>query len=72
MHEILTVGQRFSQPVPGTVIAVLGRAGVVTGYEVRLDGSRPEDGETWLVPVEAIVADATRGREAANGRETRQ
>ena len=55
MHGILTVGQRFTRPVPGTVIAVLGRAGVVTGYEVRLDDAPP--GETWLAPLEALEPD---------------
>ena len=55
MGNILKVGHRFTQPVPGTVIAVLDRGGVVTGYEVRLDGA--PDGETWLVPLDALETD---------------
>jgi hypothetical protein len=57
MASPLRVGDRFSAPYPGTVIAVLGSGGAVSGYEVRLDGA-PE-GETWLVPVEALGGDPT-------------
>ena len=52
MQKILTVGQRFSLPVPGTVVAVFECDGVTTGFEVRLDGA-PE-GETWLVPPDGL------------------
>jgi hypothetical protein len=52
MPEILTVGDRFSQPVPGTVVAVFECDGVITGFEVKLDGA-PE-GETWLVPPDGL------------------
>jgi len=55
MASPLRVGDRFSAPYPGTVIAVLGTGGQVDGYEVRLDGA-PE-GETWLVPADALAAD---------------
>lgn len=67
MTEVLKVGDRFSTPSPGTVISLRERDGVVSCYEVRLDGA-PEH-ETWLVPVDAIVplGPAEEGPECVSG-----
>lgn len=53
MTTVLKVGDRFSTPCPGTVVSLRETDGTVSCYEVRLDGAA--EGETWLVPVDAIV-----------------
>ncbi|MEI6500298.1 MAG: hypothetical protein WCP21_04640 [Armatimonadota bacterium] len=67
MTTVLKVGDRFPTPWPGTVISLQETDGIVSCYEVRLDEA-PE-GETWLVPVAAVVplGPAEEGPEGVTG-----